>query len=60
VVLIGIWFLMQLLGGVAELGETAGAGIAWWAHVGGFVAGAVLVIFMGARARAGPRLVSRS
>ena len=60
IVLIGIWFLMQLLGGVAELGETAGAGIAWWAHVGGFVAGAILVIITGARARAGPRLLSRS
>jgi len=59
VVLIGIWFVMQLLGGVAELGETGGAGIAWWAHVGGFVAGAILVLITGARARAGPRLLDR-
>ncbi|MGE0056484.1 MAG: rhomboid family intramembrane serine protease [Dehalococcoidia bacterium] len=44
--LIGIWFLMQLVAGVGELGEaTAGSGVAWWAHVGGFVAGIVLIWF---------------
>jgi membrane associated rhomboid family serine protease len=45
VVLIGIWFLMQLVAGVAEVARntTAGSGVAWWAHVGGFIAGAVLV-----------------
>jgi len=37
-----IWFFMQFIYGVASLGA-ATAGVAWWAHVGGFVAGAVLV-----------------
>ena len=41
--LIGIWFLMQLFTGVASLGQAAGSGVAWWAHVGGFLAGVVLV-----------------
>ena len=44
--LIGIWFLTQLFAGIGELGKaTVGAGIAWWAHVGGFVTGAVLILF---------------
>jgi membrane associated rhomboid family serine protease len=44
VVLIGFWFLMQLVSGIGEIGEaTAGTGVAWWAHVGGFIAGLVLI-----------------
>jgi membrane associated rhomboid family serine protease len=43
-VMIGIWFGLQLLSGVASLGGSADAGgVAFWAHVGGFIAGAVLV-----------------
>ena len=40
----GVWFLMQVLMGVSEL-ITPGFGgtIAWWAHAGGFVAGALLL-----------------
>jgi membrane associated rhomboid family serine protease len=38
VLLIGIWLLMQVLGGLAGLG-LGGGGIAFWAHVGGFAAG---------------------
>jgi membrane associated rhomboid family serine protease len=37
-----IWFLMQFIYGVASLGADT-AGVAWWAHIGGFVAGFVLV-----------------
>ena len=45
--LIGFWFLMQLLAGFAELGQaTAGSGVAWWAHVGGFVAGLLLILLL--------------
>ena len=36
------WFLSQLLSGVASLGESGG-GVGFWAHVGGFVAGLILV-----------------
>lgn len=37
-----VWFLLQLQQGALSL-FTAGAGIAWWAHIGGFAAGFVLV-----------------
>lgn len=39
------WFALQLLGGLPELGATVGntGGVAFWAHVGGFVAGVVLI-----------------
>jgi membrane associated rhomboid family serine protease len=39
----GLWFLAQLLSGTAQLstGLELG-GVAWWAHVGGFVAGMVM------------------
>ncbi len=50
--LIGIWFLTQLFSGIGELGRaTAGTGIAWWAHVGGFITGAVLIVVMRPRER---------
>jgi membrane associated rhomboid family serine protease len=41
---LGFWFLMQLLSGVGSLGArtAAAGGTAFWAHVGGFVAGAVI------------------
>jgi membrane associated rhomboid family serine protease len=40
---LGIWFLMQLFSGVGSLGaRAADGGVAFWAHVGGFAAGALL------------------
>ncbi|HEY2986214.1 MAG TPA: rhomboid family intramembrane serine protease [Candidatus Binatia bacterium] len=42
-VMLGYWFLIQFLSGVVSFaGEVAG-GVAFWAHVGGFVAGVLLV-----------------
>jgi membrane associated rhomboid family serine protease len=38
--MLGYWFLLQLLGGSAASGE---GGVAFWAHVGGFLAGALLI-----------------
>ncbi len=40
--MLGYWFLLQLLGGFFSMGGTGG-GVAFWAHVGGFVAGMLLV-----------------
>jgi len=42
---IGFWFLMQLLGGTAQLGvrNPFSGGIAFWAHIGGFVSGILLL-----------------
>jgi membrane associated rhomboid family serine protease len=43
-VLIGFWFIEQLFSGVASLGPSAQTGgIAFFAHVGGFLCGALLV-----------------
>lgn len=47
---LGVWFLGQLLSSVAM--SSAGAGIAFRAHIGGFVAGVLLVTFF-ARSRRG-------
>lgn len=44
-VFLGYWFVLQLVMGVATVGPEAGeqGGVAVWAHVGGFVAGVILV-----------------
>jgi membrane associated rhomboid family serine protease len=42
--MLGYWFFLQFFSGVASLGMTDQGGVAWWAHVGGFVLGAVLVV----------------
>jgi membrane associated rhomboid family serine protease len=46
-IVLGLWFVLQFLRGIAELGATgateATGGIAFWAHIGGFVAGLLLV-----------------
>ena len=42
VLMLGYWLLVQVLSGFATLGAQGG-GVAFWAHVGGFVAGAVLI-----------------
>jgi membrane associated rhomboid family serine protease len=41
--MLGYWFLIQLLGGLPTLGEEKG-GVAFWAHAGGFIAGAALIL----------------
>jgi membrane associated rhomboid family serine protease len=40
--MLGYWLLVQVIGGIGSIGATGG-GVAFWAHVGGFVAGALLV-----------------
>lgn len=42
------WFLIQIFSGMAAAGQMASAqgGVAWFAHVGGFVAGMVLISLM--------------
>ena len=38
-----VWFVLQIVPGLLALGQdTDAGGIAWWAHVGGFVAGVLL------------------
>jgi membrane associated rhomboid family serine protease len=42
-VVLGLWFVMQFVSGATTPTSDDGGGVAFWAHVGGFVAGAVLV-----------------
>ena len=47
-IFLGFWFLMQFISGYASMVVEEGAargGVAWWAHVGGFGAGVLLVHF---------------
>ncbi len=44
VVILGYWFLIQFLSGLGSLGAGTEGGTAWWAHIGGFILGAVLVL----------------
>lgn len=48
VFVLGVWFLLQLTG-VLGTGGQIGGGVAYWAHVGGFVAGAVMILLLGGR-----------
>ena len=40
---LGFWFVLQLFSGLMSFGMTQTGGVAWFAHIGGFVAGLVLV-----------------
>lgn len=49
VIVLGFWFVVQLFSGVAMIGlssEATMGGVAWWAHIGGFVAGLILTPFL--------------
>ena len=48
--MLGYWFLLQILGGIPAL-QGAGGGVAFWAHVGGFAAGIALLPLFRVRAR---------
>jgi len=48
-IVLGLWFLMQFFSGFLSLGYGTGGGIAWWAHIGGFVFGLVAMRVLGGR-----------
>jgi membrane associated rhomboid family serine protease len=57
--LLGFWFLIQLVQGATSLGvEFAHGGVAYWAHIGGFGAGALLIKLLPVSRR--PRRAGRS
>ena len=54
VIILGLWFILQLLSGVGSLGVKDAqdmGGVAFFAHIGGFVAGMVLVFLLGGTRR---------
>ncbi|HYO96070.1 MAG TPA: rhomboid family intramembrane serine protease [Polyangiaceae bacterium] len=42
-VVTGMWFIWNLMSGVGQLGQSEGGGVAFFAHVGGFAAGMLMV-----------------
>jgi membrane associated rhomboid family serine protease len=46
ILVLGFWFLLQLLDGIGSLGMDAGAGVAFFAHIGGFIGGALVAWLM--------------
>lgn len=45
IVVLGFWFVIQFFNGAAAITshDMTGGGIAWWAHIGGFILGIVLM-----------------
>jgi membrane associated rhomboid family serine protease len=41
-IVLGLWFVLQLFSGVLSMGGPDVGGVAFWAHIGGFVAGVIL------------------
>ena len=49
-IVIGLWFVLQFFSGIGSLGSAAEGGVAYMAHIGGFIAGLVLTfLFRGSR-----------
>ena len=47
VIVLGLWFVLQLVDGVASLGaESSAGGVAFFAHIGGFVLGVVVGLIL--------------
>lgn len=51
IIVLGLWFVLQLFSGVMSLGGPDVGGVAFWAHIGGFVAGMVLAKLLASRRR---------
>jgi len=51
VVVLGLWFVLQLFNGILSFGIGQMGGVAWFAHIGGFVAGLILALPWVGRAR---------
>jgi membrane associated rhomboid family serine protease len=53
VVMLLYWFVIQLFSGVGTIGhsQVSQGGVAWFAHVGGFVAGMVLILLLPTKPR---------
>jgi len=48
--MIGYWFIIQLISaGAGGAFPTQGGGVAYWAHVGGFITGVTLIFLFGGR-----------
>jgi membrane associated rhomboid family serine protease len=41
---LGYWFVLQFLSGIGDLGGAATGGVAFWAHIGGFLIGVLVAL----------------
>ncbi len=46
-IFLGIWFLLQTFSGITSITGDQTTGVAWWAHIGGFVVGALVALLVG-------------
>ena len=63
VIVLGFWFLLQFISGAATFATTNAAntgGVAWWAHVGGFLVGILLLAVFPKKQRQSYEPYSRS
>ena len=54
ILVLAFWFVLQLFNGTISLvgqGEAGGGGVAWWAHIGGFLSGMLLIMLFAKRDR---------
>jgi membrane associated rhomboid family serine protease len=49
VLILGYWFVIQFLSGLSAAAGAQQGGVAVWAHVGGFIIGAIIVLILGLR-----------
>jgi len=49
ILVLGLWFILQLFSGVLSLGGAEVGGVAFWAHIGGFLAGVVVALLLPSR-----------
>jgi len=54
IIVLGLWFILQFFNGLASVGMQQMGGVAYFAHVGGFVAGVVLIYLLPKGRRPGP------
>ncbi len=60
-IVIGFWIVLQFFSGIASISDTADTGgVAYMAHIGGFIAGVVLTYLLGGSSSGAARLERRS
>ena len=50
-IVLGLWFVLQFFSGVLSIGGPDVGGVAFWAHIGGFITGVVLAKLFGKKRR---------
>ena len=51
--ILAYWFILQFFSGLGSIGysQVSQGGVAWFAHIGGFIAGMILISTMSTRER---------